>query len=216
MKYLWRLHASFLFLCSCASSSPKYQLDDGSYLYKQQGERYRKADVYVSNDSVKVFSGDGREIAHKPLTDQLFLKQSFDLDVMTVAFKYRPGSIALPRQLLTDFNGNIFIGYRVDRFRARYRSTPLGNKVVHSHRGITLGGFGGLGSAAVTPWTTRNLVTDEYNGFVLSRGLALLIGLNTLTVGAGVGWDYLTDRDKRVWIYQNKPWYGLAIGLNLN
>ena len=43
-----------------------------------------------------------------------------------------------------------------------------------------------------------------------------MIGLKTLTVGFGVGWDYLTDRDKNIWIYQNKPWIGLTLGLNLN
>jgi hypothetical protein len=57
---------------------------------------------------------------------------------------------------------------------------------------------------------------EEYNGMVLTRGLAFMVGINTLTVGLGVGWDYLTDRDKDIWIYQNKPWYGLTLGLNLN
>jgi hypothetical protein len=84
------------------------------------------------------------------------------------------------------------------------------------HRGVTVGAFGGIASTGVTPWTTNNLSSDEYNGLILSRGFALMIGLNTLTVGLGVGWDYLTDRDKRIWIYQNKPWYGLSVGLNLN
>lgn len=43
-----------------------------------------------------------------------------------------------------------------------------------------------------------------------------MIGVNNLTVGVGVGWDYLTDRDKAIWIYQNKPWIGVTIGLNIN
>lgn len=42
-----------------------------------------------------------------------------------------------------------------------------------------------------------------------------MVGINNLTVGLGVGWDYVTDRDKDVWIYQNKAWYGLILGLNL-
>jgi hypothetical protein len=79
-----------------------------------------------------------------------------------------------------------------------------------------MGVFGGLGSTSITPWTTNNAITEEYNGLVLSRGFALMLGVNDLTVGLGVGWDYLTDRDKNVWIYQNRSWYGLSIGLNLN
>jgi hypothetical protein len=43
----------------------------------------------------------------------------------------------------------------------------------------------------VTPWTTNNKITDEYNGFVLSRGVAVMVGINTLTVGVGAGWEYL-------------------------
>lgn len=46
-----------------------------------------------------------------------------------------------------------------------------------------------------------------------------LIDVDVMTgfkYGVGVGWDYLTDRDKGIWIYQNKPWYGLTVGLNLN
>jgi hypothetical protein len=68
----------------------------------------------------------------------------------------------------------------------------------------------------MTPWTTNQGMTDEYNGFILSRGIALMIGVNNLTVGAGIGWDYLTDRDKDIWIYQNKAWYGLTFSLHLN
>ena len=84
------------------------------------------------------------------------------------------------------------------------------------HSAITVGGFGGLGSAFISPWTTNYRTTDEYDGLVLSRGLAFMVGINSLTVGLGVGWDYLTDRDKDIWIYQNKPWYGITLGLNIN
>ena len=57
---------------------------------------------------------------------------------------------------------------------------------------------------------------DEYTGFVLSRGIAAMAGISNLTVGIGVGWDNLTDRDRTIWIYQHKAWYGVTIGLNLN
>jgi len=135
---------------------------------------------------------------------------------MTVGFKYRPITQNLPRQLTTDFNGNVFFGYRIDRFRVHYEKTPVGIQKNRNHRGITAGVFGGIGSTTISPWTTGNLGTDEYNGLVLSRGIATMVGINNLTVGVGIGWDYLTDRDKSIWIYQNRPWYGLTIGLNLN
>ena len=149
-------------------------------------------------------------------TNQFFLKRSFDVDVMTVAFKYRPSAVNLPMQLNTDFNGSVYLGYRMDRFKVKHKQTPFGPTPSHTHRGVTGGVFAGIASTAITPWTTNNRTPDEYSGFVLTRGVSLMIGVNAYTVGLGVGWDYLTDRDKNIWIYQNRPWFGLAVGLNLN
>jgi hypothetical protein len=204
--------------CGTMRDSPKYQLGDDVYLYREKGSKYQKAWVYVKDDTLGIVAYDnpGRIIPSRINNDKYFLKKSFDVDVVTVGFKYRPAAVNLPRQLTTDFNGNVYLGYRLDRFKLSYKSTPLGVKKSHSHRGLSAGLIGGLGSTAITPWTTNSLIMDEYNGLVLSRGFALLVGINTLTVGLGVGWDTLTDRDRKKWIYQNKPWYGLTLGLNLN
>lgn len=43
-----------------------------------------------------------------------------------------------------------------------------------------------------------------------------MLGVKALTVGIGVGWDNLVDRDTDIWVYQFKPWYGLTLSLNLN
>jgi hypothetical protein len=208
----------FLNACGTLRNSPKYQLGDDVYRYRQKGIKYQKAWVYVHDDSIRIMSYKNPDevLYPRPHTDRFFLKQSFDIDVMTVGFKYRPAVVNLPRQLNTDFNGNVYFGYRLDRFRVKKRTTPFGSKSVYSHRALTAGVFGGIGSTAITPWTTNNLIPDEYNGFILSRGISLMVGFNNYTVGLGVGWDYLTDRDKNVWIYQHKPWYGLTVGLNLN
>lgn len=203
--------------CGALRNSPKYQLSDDTYQYKQVGGRYEKAHVFLHEDSIRILGYKDNMVRNFDMSaKQLFVKRSFDVDVMTVGFKHRPASENLPRQLTTDFNGNVFLGYRIDRFNVAYKRTPFGLKAKYGHRGFTAGFFGGIGSTAVTPWTTNNQISDEYNGFTLSRGMALMAGVNTLTVGFGVGWDYLTDRDKSIWVYQNKPWYGLTVGLNLN
>ena len=64
---------------------------------------------------------------------------------------------------------------------------PVGFRKHFYHRGITFGFFGGLGSTSVTPWTTSNQTVQEYNALILSRGLAIMVGVNNLTVGAGAG-----------------------------
>jgi hypothetical protein len=209
-----------LILISCGTirNAPKYELGDGAYDFRQPGSVYIKTNVYVTEDTVRIFSRTKptEPVIPDPHKNEIFLKRSFDVDVMTIAFKYRPGSTYLPRQLNTDFNGNVFMGYRFDRFEMKLNRTPVGIRKTYRHRGITAGGFAGIGATAITPWTTNNQIGDEYNGFILSRGAVVMIGFNNLTVGGGLGWDYLTDRDKEKWIYQNKRWYGLTIGLNIN
>jgi hypothetical protein len=219
MKYIPLLIFGALFLQSCSTlkNSPKYQLNDGYYKFRQTNSKYKKVYIDTEDDSVKIYPIDGEPpLTIVPSTAEYFRTDKFDVDVMTILFKFRPTSTTIPRQLNTNFNGNVYLGYRVDRFQVGFEKTPAGQKKSYRHSGLTFGLFGGIGSTAVNPWTTANQITDEYDGFVLSRGFAAMAGLNSLTVGIGVGWDYLTDRDKKVWVYQNKPWFGLTLGLNLN
>ncbi|MGC3947747.1 MAG: hypothetical protein QM762_25125 [Chryseolinea sp.] len=213
MLFISLLHVG----CSALRESPKYQLSDGNYLYKREGQKYEKVRVYVVDDSVGLRSAASGNII--PIDDrqkQYFLMKSFDVDVTTTLFKYRPATENLPRQLNPEFNGNVFIGYRFDRFTIYHETTPFGSDRHHKHWALTGGVFGGFGSTQVTPWTTNYRTQDEYGAFILSRGVACLIGLKTITVGLAVGWDWISDRDQDIWIYQNKPWYGLTVGLNLN
>lgn len=206
-------------LSSCISSQKvhKDELGNGYYSlhHKQKGILPEKVYVAVTEDTVRVMYTD-RQARIIESENEFLVKHSFDMDVMTVPFKYRPSASGFPRQLNTTFNGNAYVGYRIDRFQPSFKETPAGISKGLRHKAISIGAFGGLGSASINPWTTNNQITDEYDGFVVTRGLALFIGINSVTVGIATGWDYLTDRDKSIWIYQNKPWYGIAIGLNLN
>lgn len=203
--------------CSCAGfkNTPKYELQNDYYFYHQPGQKPARVYVNVKEDSIEITRID-ETIEVVSGVDEYFVKKSLDIDVMSIGFKYRPSSQGFPRQLNANFNGNVFLGYRIDRFWLDFKKTPAGIKKQLYHKAITLGTFGGIGSSFISPWTTNNRTTDEYDGFILSRGVATMIGVNTLTVGVGVGWDYLTDRDKSIWIYQNKPWVGLTVGLNIN
>jgi hypothetical protein len=215
--FFWVVGFLSLASCSALREAPKYELTNGRYAFHQNGQRYQKAYVAVEQDTVRIFTPSGTPITTiKPSQDEFFRKGTLDVDVMTIGFKYRPIQPTLPQQLNTNFNGNLFLGYRVDRFQIHFEKTPAGEVKVQRHRAFTLGVFGGIGSTAVNPWTTDNRISDEYDGFIFSRGLAAMVGINNLTVGAAVGWDFLKGRDRNVWIYQNKPWIGLAVGLNLN
>lgn len=216
MKYLFWFCISSLFIsCSSLTSLPESELKSDYYYYRENDSKYEKVYVDTKEDSVSIVKiADSSRIANHP--NQKFQKRSFDIDILIIPFKIRPSAYNFHRQLTTDFNGNLFFGYRSDRFKSHYFKTPLGVVKKFRHRAFTFGAFGGIGTSSITPWTTNYRTTDEYNGLIVSRGLSTMFGVNNLTVGLGVGWDYLTDRDKSIWIYQNKPWLGLSISLNLN
>jgi len=224
-KYLF----FFSLICGLSACGPlkethRYQFIDGEYLYSQKQDEYQA--VFVENklneeeDTVLIYPA-ARAYANvfpeiRPAVDQYFLRQSFHFNLLTVLFKLRPSVEGFPTQLNSNVNGALFFGYRWDKFRLHYNETPAGLKKEVTHWGISAGMFGGFGATPVTPWTTSYRTMDEYNGLVLSRGLAVMGSLQRLTVGLGIGFDYLADRDKSIWIHQNKVWYGLTLGLNLN
>lgn len=146
-----------------------------------------------------------------------FLKRSFDIDVLTILFKYRPSSAGLPNQLNTNFNAAGFIGYRSDIYILSYDRSPLNsyhqrmNRFAHS-----VGFFIGPGATQINPSMTRNAVQTEYDGVVLIKGIAGLVGVGDFTFGAAIGIDHLMDNNRKVWIYQGKPWVGFTVGFNIN
>lgn len=216
MKHLYWLCIPILFTsCASLTSLPESELKSDYYYYRENGSRYEKVFVNVKDDSTTIVKVNGGSVIPNH-TKQKFQKRSFDVDVLVALFKIRPQASNFPRQLVTEFNGNVFMGYRVDRYKSRYFDTPLGTVKKFRHRAFTFGTFGGIGTTSVTPWSTNNKTTDEYNGLILTRGLSAMVGVNNLTVGLGVGWDFLTDRDKDIWIYQNRAWYGLTLSLNIN
>lgn len=68
----------------------------------------------------------------------------------------------------------------------------------------------------MSPTNTSFAIEEEYDGVIWSKGLAFIFAVNRFTTGFSLGFDSLLDKNKDVWIYQSKPWFGLAFGLNLN
>ncbi len=152
---------------------------------------------------------------YQPLTT--FSSGSLDVDVLTIAFKYRPYTAGFPNQFNTNFNAAGYFGHRSNRFILSFDKNPLGTYQPNiKYFGYSLGVFAGLGATAINPFVTNNMVNAEYDGLVITKGIAALIGLGNLTFGAAIGFDHLMDKNHRTWIYQSKPWIGFTIGLNLN
>jgi len=142
---------------------------------------------------------------------------SLDIDIITIPFKYRFPTQGFPDQLNTNFSGAFYGGFRKDLYTFRYKQNLLGDHHrTISHFGYGAGLFAGVGSTAMNPWVTLNRINIEYDGFVLIAGTEGVVALNSFTFGIGLGIDHLIDKNKKLWIYQGKPWLGLTIGLNLN
>jgi len=226
-KYLFRLSivvfsgACFL-SCAALKETARYEFIDEEYWYRQRPDKYQKVyvDPDLANDIIDIYPIRPELKDELPTVrenqDQYFVKKDLHLNITTIPFKLRPSIVGFPAQLNSNFNGELFLGYRIDKFRRHFKNTPAGIKDEMLHWGVSGGIFGGIGSSVIAPWTTSYRTMDEYNGLVLSRGVGVLGAVNRLNVGFALGWDYLTDRDKSIWIHQNKIWYGLALGLNLN
>lgn len=223
-RVVWLLVAVLYTGCSSVSNITDSELIAGRYervSRDETGQKVRQR-VYLegAGDSVSWVPVGTADVATAPpsrvVSGDHFIRPSFDVDVLVVVFKYRPGLASIPSQLTTDFNGNLFLGYRRDWFTVKDHKTPMGTRRKVSQKSISFGGFAGIGTTFVSPWTTNNQTTDEYNGFILSKGISAMVGVKNLTVGLGVGWDNLVDRDRDIWVYQYKPWYGLTLSLNLN
>lgn len=221
-------------ICSCGiiRNSPKKSFSDGFYT---QTINNTKSVVYVDvaddilyimptskNNHFRIDTSQPYRMYPKEMKDTLiqgasFGKSIFDVDFLTIPIKFRPAQKNVPLQLNTNLNGAVYLGYRMDKYNVRYMINPLQkSERIINHYGFSLGIFTGLGNTAMTPTTTDNRIAIEYDGVVWTKGIAGIIGINNFTVGLAIGFDTLLDENNNNWIYKNRPWFGLAFGLNLN
>ena len=219
--------------CSVTGNSPKFIFADGYYRTELNGKKYKKYYVTTGTDSIKVYPAHiSRQMADtvnsitlffpqhiQPanFAKKIFSAQSFDLDVISILFKYRPPSNSYPEQLNTNFNGALYAGYRNDRYTLSYGNTPLhvaNRKIVH--HGYSFGAFAGLGSARIDEFVTLRRINYEYDGVVFTPGVATELDFNKINFALLSGLDFLTDKNSHVWVNNKKVWIGIGIGLNLN
>jgi hypothetical protein len=174
---------------------------------------------------VKNENGLGNSFLNIPLSDSVsplhyplkLMKTSIDIDITTIPLKVRPSVYNMPAQMDVDFNIALYTGWRRDNYSIRRNENPLKKlNNIFAGRGFDFGFLTGLGSTKISPFTTRNKVSDEYNGMILQFGVAGFIESNLASFGIASGYDYLLSPDRKVWIYNRKPWIGLIIGVAFN
>ena len=220
--------------CSPFRASPKYGFAEGYYKARLNDSRPNAVYVVPSADTIKVYiakenrnetidSVKGLQIAYPQINEpsktgnRNFIKNTLDVDVLTIPFKFRPSVNGFPRQLNASFNGAVYIGFRSDRYRLYYKRTPLGiNKREVTHFGYSFGLFTGIGTARIDEYVTNNAIAIQYDGAVHLAGIAFIVAVENIGVGLALGIDHLLDKNHRFWVNQQKPWLGLSFGLNLN
>lgn len=223
------LFAMQLAACGVFKPSPKSNLTDGFYKQKTSAGKQR---VYVDimDNDIQLSALDQQQ---KPITVPAVFpladsgasargslrvsKPSLDIDFLTIPLKYRPANAGVPAQLNANLNGAAFLGYRTDQYTIRYAASPFSRQERHvDHFGYSVGIFSGIGNTFMSPTNTMDRIQQEYDGVVWNKGVAAMFAINNFTIGLAIGVDHLLDKNKAVWIYQGKVWYGLSFGLNLN
>lgn len=219
--------------CSFMRKSPKSAFNDGFYKQKIQGEKVKvyidiENDLLTVHPTKKVNKKYEVDTSLKSLTyplqinttnlmDMSFNNNSLDLDFLVIPIKLRLAQKGVPNQFNANLNGAFYLGLRTDKYLVSYEKNPLGiNDRVINHFGFSFGLLSGLGNSVINPTNTNNFLTLEYDGIILTNGIAGIIAVNNFTIGVAFGFDNLLDKNKTNWIYENKPWVGLTFGLNLN
>ncbi|NCI52028.1 hypothetical protein GWC95_19040 [Sediminibacterium roseum] len=222
-----------IFSCQSIKKSSKFGLTEGYYTAKRKGGDAVPVYLFPDEDSIKVYRKQSPHFNATDSTGSLFiafpgvvravkpqdyfLKQgTFDIDILSILFKYRPAISGFPNQLNTSIlNGALFLGYRTDLYKINYNETPFGAyRRSVTHYGFSFGVFTGLGASRIDP--SQGALSIEYDGLVNPSGLAAILAVDKFTFGLTYGVDHLIDKNHRFWIYQGKPWIGLGVGLNLN
>lgn len=142
-------------------------------------------------------------------------RYTFDVDILTIPIKIRPAVKDFPGQLNADFSAALYFGYRKDSYRIQ-SFTPEVSKLKIKGAGYGYGAFIGIGAVAMNPFVSQHQIDYEYDGFVLNGGFAGIYDAKKFNLGLAIGIDHLTDKNRKNWIYQDKLWFGLLFGINLN
>jgi hypothetical protein len=217
--------------CTSFQSVARHELASGTYHLKSPRAGSSRVYLDVTEDSLTVYplkdaargipdTASGRAsdirgiVGDHPLVGCRFSRSSLDIDLATILMKYRPSASGVPVQLNSHVNAVVYAGGRKDYYYMRTRKSSLKTSSSFIQRfGYDAGFFAGPGIVPVNPTVTRDHTSLEYDGIVFQKGAAVFITLDHVSVGLALGFDNLFGPDASHWIYQNRPWYGLSVGI---
>jgi len=229
---IWIVLAVLLFAgCAPIGSIAKHELNSGYYKFNSAKIATSKVYADVYEDSIIIFqkkepvsgkpdpsSGLGSKISSigpdNDLYGSRFIKKSIEVDLSTILAKLRPATSGVPAQMNANLNALIYLGARNDIYRIKTYSSVLNkhNSTI-KHFGYDAGLFAGIGIVPVNPTVTNDNTSLEYDGIVFQKGIGVFITIDNVSVGLTLGFDNLIGGSSIKWIYNNKPYIGLAIGI---
>jgi hypothetical protein len=228
---IWILVLS-LFSCAPVGKIAIHDFTSGYYKLKTPKVKTSRVYLNVTEDSVTVYPAisDGRStsadtssyrafkindiVSGNDFYGSCFIKESADIDLSTILMKYRPPRKDVPNQLNANLNAALYVGFRKDFYKMVTSTSPLFSEYTDCrHTGFDFGLFAGMGITQINPTVTGNNVTLEYDGIVLQKGIAAFVTIERMSVGIVLGFDNLLDENKSVWLYNQKPYIGLSIGI---
>jgi hypothetical protein len=218
----------------CAPFDKIYSHDFSSGYYKLKGPETSVPKVYVetNGDSLTLYPANGIGKSLTPdlsspkisaissiapnsnLYNSTFVRTSADIDLSTILLKYRPHAGNVPSQLSTNVNGIFYVGFRKDFFKVISHVSPgRVRKNSIRHTGFDFGPYAGIGIAPVNYTVTMNATLQEYDGIVFQKGFAVFGTVENMSVGFSIGFDNLLDKNKNIWVFNGKPYFGIIIGI---
>lgn len=236
MNFINKCKIILMIIISCISScktiekASTHGLTSGYYTMNSENKNLQDIYLDVSEEKIDVYphvnrKPDKANMFTIPLgiTDSvalkeiIFKKESIDIDLTSILLKYRPSVRGLNPQLNTDLNIALYGGWRHDNYNLTGKEDPLGKRYTKVGKlGYDVGFFAGLGTTMINAYTTQNKRNDEYSGMIFQTGFAGFIESPVASFGLSIGYDYLLNSDRKIWIYRNKPWIGFIVGVALN
>jgi hypothetical protein len=143
-----------------------------------------------------------------------FLRTSVDADLSTILTKLRPSQQSVPLQLNANLNAAVYAGARRDIFSVKSHKDFLRRSESFIRQiAFDAGLFAGLGITQVTPTNTDFHNLQEYDGVVFQKGIAAFFTFEKMTIGICIGFDSLLDENSNIWVYNQKPYIGLVLGI---
>jgi len=219
--------------CVSLGKLSRHNFNSGFYKLKVHGAKPSRVYAEIIEDSVIVYpviSEGKKEFPNTAVsqglrvsrikTDNYFYRSSFinnsiDVDLTSILFKFRHSRDDVPNQFSADLDFAVYAGFRKDYYKIVSPVHPF-NEARASVRqiGFDLGIFAGIGSSPVNPTVTNNNISQEYDAMIFQKGVAGFISINKLSLGLAVGFDNLLDKNKSLWIYNQKSYLGLIISVS--